>query len=186
MWQKMKSKHCPQPKEFHSLLRSFLFAAQGVWSAFKNERNFRIHLLMVAYLAYFTKYYHFSSVEYAILILVAGLVLSCELLNTAIERAVDLESPSYHALAKMSKDIAAGAVLVSAVCAVGVGILFFWDFPTIQLIAQDVLSRWYIWLILIIISIFLVEYPVYRKKKIQQSEELLQEESVTPPTLPKQ
>lgn len=104
---------------FNRFFHSFGWAAQGIMAAIRQERNFRFHLVALAYLCYFQHFYDLNQGELALLLLCAGLVLCCELLNTAIERAVDLLSPGYHPLAKLAKDAAAGAVLVAAVFSSG-------------------------------------------------------------------
>lgn len=73
-------------------------------------------------------FYDFSIQEYAVLVLLFGVVISAEMFNTAIERVIDYLSPSYNNLAKLVKDIAAGAVLICAISAIIIGFLFFYDF----------------------------------------------------------
>jgi len=66
-----------------------------------------------------------SSVEFAVIFLAIASVLIVEMLNTVIELCVDLASPEYHPLAKIAKDVAAGAVLLSAMLSVVIGLLIF-------------------------------------------------------------
>ncbi len=73
------------------------------------------------------RFYELSSGEWAVLLLTFAAVMSAEMFNTALERLADKASPEKNELTKHSKDCAAGAVLVSAVFAVGVGIALFWD-----------------------------------------------------------
>lgn len=105
-------------------LKSFTFAIQGFMTATK-EQNMRFHLLsaIVVIIAGFLT--GLSVIEWLILILIISLVISAEMINTAIERVVDLASPDIHPLAKDAKDIAAGAVLVFAVSSVIIGLLIF-------------------------------------------------------------
>ena len=70
-------------------------------------------------------YFDISSTEWILLVLVGGFVLSAEAFNTAIEIDIDLTSPEYHPYARDTKDVAAGAVLVSAVTAAIVGLIIF-------------------------------------------------------------
>ncbi|MGF1481730.1 MAG: diacylglycerol kinase family protein [Cyanophyceae cyanobacterium] len=102
-----------------NLLLSFRFAWAGVRYAFATQRNFRVHTgvaVLAVSLGFFLK---ISSVEMTAIIITCALVMVLELLNTAIESVVDLTvKQTYHELAKIAKDCAAGAVLVAAVAAV--------------------------------------------------------------------
>lgn len=111
-------------------IHSFRCAVGGVLSSIVNERNVRIHIVAAAYVLYFSTFYDFTRGEYILLVMTVCLVLSTEMLNTAIEAAVDLVTEEYARLAKAAKDIAAGAVLVTAMFAVVVGVLLFWDTKT--------------------------------------------------------
>ena len=102
-----------------SLLISFKYAWAGLTYAFTTQRNFRIHVAIGALAIGLSIVLHLTRVEIALIGLTIGLVLAMELLNTAIESVVDLTvKQSYHDLAKIAKDCAAGAVLVSALVAV--------------------------------------------------------------------
>lgn len=118
-----------------SLLRSFSFALRGIQSTMNSERNFRIHLTAMVYVLVFSAFYELTATQYALLLLVFGVMLSAEMMNTAIEELVNREFEGYHPAAKKAKDIAAGAVLVCAMAAVGIGILFFADIQVILSIA---------------------------------------------------
>ena len=102
-----------------NLFVSFKYAWSGIAYAFKTQRNFRIHISIGTLAICLGIFLHISSVEIAVIGLTSGLVLVMELLNTAIESVVDLTvKQTYHELAKVAKDCAAGAVLVSALAAV--------------------------------------------------------------------
>ncbi len=102
-----------------NLLVSFKYAGAGVYYALRTQRNFRIHLFIGALAIALGVFLHLRSIEMAVISLTSGLVLVMELLNTAIESVVDLTvKQSYHELAKVAKDCAAGAVLVSAFTAI--------------------------------------------------------------------
>ena len=102
-----------------SLWVSFRYAFAGLRYAFVTQRNFRIHLFVGTIAIGLSLYLHLSAVKIAIIGLTIGAVLTMELLNTAIESVVDLTvQQSYHELAKIAKDCAAGAVLISAIAAV--------------------------------------------------------------------
>jgi diacylglycerol kinase (ATP) len=98
-----------------NLLKSFKYAWAGVSYAFITQRNFRIHTFVGILAISLSLWFRLKPVEIVAIVLTAGLVLVMELLNTAIESVVDLTvKQSYHELAKVAKDCAAGAVLVSA------------------------------------------------------------------------
>ena len=102
-----------------TLLKSFRYAWAGVYYAFITQRNFRIHTVIGTLAISLSVFLHLSSVEIAVICLTSGLVMALELLNTAIESVVDLTvKQSYHELAKIAKDCAAGAVLISAIASV--------------------------------------------------------------------
>ena len=107
------------------LLDSFRYAFHGIWRCVKGERNFRIHTLLAALSLILGVFYRLSPEKWAVLWLTIGLVLCAEGMNTAIEAAVDLSSPQKHPLAALAKDAAAGAVLLAALAAVGVGFSLF-------------------------------------------------------------
>ncbi len=101
---------------------SFRYAAAGVTYAFNTQRNFRIHCVMGTLAISIGALLQLSGVEMAVICITSGLVLTLELLNTAIESVVDLTvQQTYHELAKIAKDCAAGAVLVSAFASILVG-----------------------------------------------------------------
>ncbi|MGH1397536.1 MAG: diacylglycerol kinase family protein [Trichormus sp.] len=102
-----------------SLIVSFKYAWAGISYSFQTQRNFRIHVSVCTLAIALSVFLHLQPVEIAIIGITSGLVLALELLNTAIESLVDLTvKQTYHELAKIAKDCAAGAVLVSAIVAV--------------------------------------------------------------------
>ncbi|MBW4636141.1 MAG: diacylglycerol kinase family protein [Iphinoe sp. HA4291-MV1] len=106
-----------------SLFVSFKYAWCGISYAFQTQRNFRIHVGVGALAIGLSVFLHLKPVEIAVIGITSGLVLALELLNTAIESIVDLTvKQTYHELAKIAKDCAAGAVLVSALVAVIVAV----------------------------------------------------------------
>lgn len=109
------------------IINSFKNAFVGILSAVKSERHMRVHIVSAAYVLWFSSFYSFTKTEYGVILAVIALVISSEMFNTAIEDAVDLASPSYHKKAKRAKDTAAGAVLISAIIAAIIGIMFFID-----------------------------------------------------------
>nr|WP_090886356.1 diacylglycerol kinase family protein [Evansella caseinilytica] len=107
------------------LKKSFVYASNGVVNTWKNEQNFRIHLFLTAVVIIAAQLLKISFIEQAVLAVVIGGVLALELINTAIERTVDLTVQTYDERAKTIKDTAAGAVFVFSVAAAIVGMLIF-------------------------------------------------------------
>lgn len=116
----------PSLQTARSLASSFYFAWQGVRYAFRTQRNFRIDTGIAVLAVTLSLSLHIPSAELVIVCLTIALVLAMELLNTALEAVVDLTvGKTYHELAKIAKDCAAGSVLISAVAAlVTAGVLF--------------------------------------------------------------
>jgi diacylglycerol kinase (ATP) len=105
----------------NNLLTSFQYAWQGVVYAFRTQRNFRIHAVVGSGVVCLAIALNLPLVELAVIILTSGVVLTLELINTALESVVDLTvQQTYHELAKIAKDCAAGAVMISALIAVAV------------------------------------------------------------------
>lgn len=111
------------PHRNGNLWLSFKHAGEGLFYAMRTQRNFRIHLVVAALVVIMGVWLHLPGASWAILTLTIGLVLVTEMINTAAEALVDLASPDYHPLAKLVKDVAAGAVLVIAITAVVVGLI---------------------------------------------------------------
>lgn len=109
----------------HSLAESFSYAFSGLHLAIRKEPNFRIHLLIAALaliLAYFLK---FSPFEWVVVILVSTIVIVVELINTVLESLVNMVSPGIQKEAKIAKDVAAGAVLFSAISSIIIGVILY-------------------------------------------------------------
>lgn len=105
-------------KVANNLFISFKYAWAGLSYAFKTQRNFRIHTFIGIIAIGLSILLKLQPIETVVIVLTIGLVMAMELLNTAIESVVDLTvKKSYHDLAKIAKDCAAGAVLVSAMVA---------------------------------------------------------------------
>jgi diacylglycerol kinase len=107
------------------IIKSFGHAFRGLWVAVREERHVQIHLVALLVVACAGGYFEISISEWVTLILTASLVISLELINTALENLTDLVSPHHHALAGKVKDIAASAVLVASGAAVVIGCLIF-------------------------------------------------------------
>ena len=108
-----------------SLFQSFNFAAEGVVHAVRTQRNLWIHFAIAIAVLVAAIGFGATKLELAVLLLAITFVLVAELVNTAVEAAVDVASTSFDPMAKIAKDIAAGAVLVAALNALAVGYLVF-------------------------------------------------------------
>lgn len=108
-----------------SFLKSFVYAINGIKLMFIGERNFYVHVL-AAVIAIFTAFYFpLTLPERAIIVLMVSVVLSAEIINSSIEKLVDLLHPQQGKKAGDIKDMAAGAVLVLAVAALIVAVIIF-------------------------------------------------------------
>ena len=113
----------PRPKNH---LDSFRYAVEGIVHVFRTQKHMRFHFLTVVLVLLIGLELRLNRVEMAVLFLVVSGVLVAEMMNTAIESVVDMVTQAYHPLAKLAKDIAAGAVLIASITAAIVGgILFF-------------------------------------------------------------
>ena len=108
-----------------SIIESFNFAFEGVVHVLRTQRNMRIHFAVAAGVLIAALAFDVSRLELIALLLAISFVLIAEMLNSAVEAAVDVASTSFDPLAKLAKDVAAGAVLVATVNAVAIGYLVF-------------------------------------------------------------
>ena len=109
------------------LVDSFNFAIEGMISALRNEKHMKVHILAAIIIVILAILINASKVEILIISLSVSFVIITELINTAVEALVDLISPERHPLAKLAKDVAAGAVLVAAINSICVGYLLLYD-----------------------------------------------------------
>lgn len=105
--------------------KSLGYAISGIIQCIQKERNIKIHLVYMFLVIICGFLFQLSITEWLVCILLFGLVISLELVNTAIEAVVDLCTQEYHPLAKIAKDTAAGAVLISAIASVVIGLIIF-------------------------------------------------------------
>jgi diacylglycerol kinase (ATP) len=106
-------------------LKSFKHAFEGIQYVISTQRNFQIHIIIALTASVLGLWLHISKIDWLFIILSIALVWALEIINTAIEVLVDFVSPEFHPLAGKVKDIAAGAVLVSAIAAVILGSIVF-------------------------------------------------------------
>lgn len=109
------------------LVDSFNYAIEGIIYAVRTQMNMRIHMIAALIILTACFFYDISKFELLILAITITMVIVTELINTAVESAIDATTNYYHPLAKVAKNTAAGAVLVTAINAVLVGYIIFWD-----------------------------------------------------------
>ena len=107
------------------LANSFKYAWQGIKQAYKGEQNLRIHTFIAILVIVFGFFLRISYAEWLLCLLLIGLVLMAEFINTAIEYVVDLASPNVHPLAKAAKDTASAGVLMMAIISAIIGLVIF-------------------------------------------------------------
>jgi diacylglycerol kinase (ATP) len=108
-----------------SFCQGFIYAFHGIAHVVRTQRNARVHLVFMGAVVAAGLYFRVSTIEWAILALTMSLVLSAEILNTAVELQVDLATSTFDPRAKAAKDAGAGAVLVTALGAIAVGLAIF-------------------------------------------------------------
>jgi len=108
-----------------SLLDSFNFAFEGIIHVLRTQRNMRIHFAVAVGVIVLALVVNVTKLELIALLISITFVLIAEMLNSAIEGAIDIATTSFDPMAKLAKDIAAGAVLLASVNAVAVGYLVF-------------------------------------------------------------
>ena len=111
--------------EWTKFIAGFKYAFSGLWYALRTQRNARVHvgIAILAILAGIVL--HISAVEFALVFVAITGVFIAEMFNTVFELCIDLASPDYHLLAKIAKDVAAGAVLLSAMLSIVIGLFVF-------------------------------------------------------------
>ena len=117
----------PAPGRAPTLLDSFNYALEGIIHVLRTQRNLRLHFLAAILVFAAAIALGVARLQLIALVLAIAFVLVAEMLNTAIEGVVDLSTTSFDPNAKLAKDIAAGAVLIASITAVGVGYLVFED-----------------------------------------------------------
>ena len=106
-----------------SRIQSFRYAFRGFWYVVRTQRNAWIHVVIATIVFVLSFWLRLDGRDWALIILATAIVFTAEFINTAIEAVVDLASPQMHPLAKVGKDVGAGAVLIAALAAVLIGSL---------------------------------------------------------------
>ena len=117
----------PAPGRAPTLIDSFNYAVEGIIHTLRTQRNLRLHFLAAILVFAAAIALGVTRLQLIALVLAIAFVLVAEMLNTAIEAVIDVSTTSFDPLAKLAKDIAAGAVLIASLAALGVGYLVFED-----------------------------------------------------------
>ncbi len=121
----------PPQSEWAKFIAGFRYAFRGLSYALRTQRNARVHVTIAILAILLGIVFHISAVEFALIFVAITGVFIAEMFNTVFELCIDLASPDYHPLAKVAKDVAAGAVLLSAMLSVVIGLFVFgphlWD-----------------------------------------------------------
>lgn len=110
---------------FKRLLLSFKYAFKGLNKVFWEEQNFRVHIFMAVLALILAVYFNIEVWQFIILIIIIALVLTMEIINSIVERLIDLLKPRIHQYVQDIKDMTAAAVFIGALTAAIVGLLIF-------------------------------------------------------------
>lgn len=157
------------------ILKSFSYAFEGLYYCISTQRNFRFHIVSAITVLLMSRFYSLSRLEILSLAATIMFVLICEMINTAVEATVDMHGGEYNVYAKVAKDVAAGAVLISAIFAVAVAFALFFDTERIIAIFNYFVQR----SLLIVVGcayavlsvIFIAGVPFNRKKDTIKEQE---------------
>ncbi|MCT4621205.1 MAG: diacylglycerol kinase [Marinisporobacter sp.] len=113
--------------QVRKLIDSFNYAIDGIIYTLKTQRNMRIHFTMAVMVLFSSLFFDLSKLEMLILFFTIALVIVAEMINTSIESTIDLITKEYHELAKIAKNVAAGAVFIAALNSIVVAYIIFFD-----------------------------------------------------------
>jgi len=111
-----------------SVLDSFNFAVEGIIHVLRTHRNMRVHFAVSIVVLVAAVWVGVSKLELIALLLAIAFVFITEMINSALEQAIDVATTSFDPLAKLAKDVAAGAVLITALAAAVIGAIVFWPY----------------------------------------------------------
>jgi diacylglycerol kinase (ATP) len=152
----------PAPRR-QNLLQSFNYAFEGIVYVLRHQRNMQIHFAVAIGVIVASFFFALSRLELIALFTAIAFVLIAEMLNTAIERAIDTFSADYDPSAKIAKDVAAGAVLIATVNALAVGYLIFYEhvastpYTLLQRVRQSPIDVTVVGLVLVILLVIAVK-----------------------------
>ena len=121
------------------LFQSFNFAIDGLIYVLRTQRNMRIHFLAAAAVLMLSLIVGVESTQFMLLVFAVSMVIASELVNSAIEAVIDVTTTSFDPMAKIAKDVAASAVLVSSLAALIIGYLIF--YPKLNSVSWQTLNR---------------------------------------------
>lgn len=113
------------PIKLRRLIQSFKYAGKGIYYALKEEQNMKIHFLLSLVVLIFAFIFRISAYEAIVLVLVISFVVAMEMINTVLERVMDIIKPRMHPYAKHIKDMLAAVVLIGAFASALVGLIIF-------------------------------------------------------------
>ncbi len=157
----------PPPRQ-QNLLRSFNYAFEGIVYVLRRQRNMQIHFIVAIAVIIASFFFSLSRLELIALFTAIAFVLITEMLNTAIEHAIDTFSTDYDPSAKIAKDVAAGAVLIATINALAVGYLIFYQhvastpYTILQRVRQSPVDVTVVGLVLVIMLVIGVKALVGR------------------------
>lgn len=145
-------------------IKSFSYAISGLWSVLTTEAHMRFHLVMTIYVIFFcAKFFSLSGTQWALLMLTISAVLITEIINTVLERLCDVVTKEYSKDIKFIKDVSAGAVLLSAICSVAVGVFLLLQVDVLKNIWQyyttDITSLLVLIITIVIGALFIAIKP---------------------------
>ncbi|WP_270941339.1 diacylglycerol kinase [Romboutsia lituseburensis] len=152
-----------QKKTRQGIIQAFNAAIEGILYTFKSERNMKIHYCVAVIVLVASLFFDIGRIEMIMLIFAISLVVISEMFNTAIEKTIDMVTDTYHPLAKIAKDVAAGGVLIATLNSVVVGYLIFYNKLTtisdslIYTIRQSQLHVTLICIVLVLIAVVVVK-----------------------------
>lgn len=111
--------------DFKKQVKSFKYAWKGIMTCAGHEQNITFHLIAALVVIVAGFFFNITRAEWLAVVICIGMVITAELFNSAIERLVDMVSPQWQRMAGEVKDIAAGAVLVTAIASAIVGLIVF-------------------------------------------------------------
>lgn len=142
------------------LVDSFNYAIEGIIYSIRTQRNMRIHMAIAIIILTGCFFFDMTKMELLIITMTITMVVVAEMINTAVECAIDATTNYYHPLAKIAKNVAAGAVLITAINAALVGYIIFYDkvfpFSVVMLSKIKESNPHTIFLMLVIVSIVTV------------------------------
>jgi diacylglycerol kinase (ATP) len=145
---------------------SFRYATEGLMHCFRTQRHMQIHFVLMILVLLSALMVGMDKRDVILLLVCIVLVISAEMVNTAIETVVDMVTQQYHPLAKLAKDVAAGAVMVCSLNAVIVGLLLFLDNKNIQKIQVGVRFQSPDVTIVVVVGILVLSVTVIMSKLV--------------------